>query len=182
VALSILATYSGDFLNNGGVIVGARTQPRYSTNDVPYNAITKLQDHKYQGAMVEGVHGWWLPYSYEEMDYRIDLLGNSEATALRVAGQFANANGALVITLNAVVEFYSPLQIFGHSPGPFSSDEYLELLHTMDRLPAFTCNPNHREIFGQLWDKAVGFTRSGVKYLVEHPEVAAKIAAMFLAA
>lgn len=180
-ALSVLATYSGDFLNNGGVIASARTQPKYAFNDVPYDALTKLQDHKYQGPMVDGAYAWWLPYSYEEMDYRTDPLASASATQLRVAGQFANANGALQITVCAVVEFYSPLQIFSHEPGPFSSDEYLELLHALDRIPAATCNPGHREVFSALWDKGVSLARSGVGYLIEHPEMIAKIAALFLA-
>lgn len=180
-ALSVLATYSGDFLNNGGVIAAARTQPKYAFNDVPYTSLTKLQDHKYQGPMVDGAYVWWLPYSYEEMDYRTDTLAHSQATQLRVAGQFANANGALQITVSAVVEFYSPLQIFSHEPGPFSSDEYLELLHALDKIPAATCNPGHREVFSALWDKGLSLARSGVGYLIEHPEMIAKMAALFLA-
>lgn len=180
-ALSLLATYSGNFLNNGGVIAAARTQPKYSYNDVPYSALTKLQDHKYQGPIVDGAYCWWMPYSYEEMDYRTDVLAPADATQLRVAGEFADDNGALVITVCAVVEFYSPLQIFSHEPGPFSSDEYLELLHALDKIPAATCNPGHRELFSAIWDKGLSVARQGVGYLIEHPEIVAKMAALFLA-
>lgn len=180
-ALSALVSYSGDFLNNGGVIASARTQPHYSYNEVPYDALTRLQDHKCQGPLLEGQYVWWLPYSYEEMDYRTDLLAPSNATALRVAGQFANATGAVVVTVCCVVEFYSPLQIFSHEPGPYSSDAYLALLHALDRLPAATCNPEHTELFSKLWDKGISAAKSGVQFLMENPAILAKIAAMILA-
>lgn len=177
-AMSMKVTYSGDFLNNGGVIVASRTQPTYVENDKPYDALTKLQDHKYQGAMVQGAYVWWLPYSYEEMDYRSVGVSPAKATQLRVAGEFANANGAVVVTLTCVVEFYSPLQIFCHEPGPFSSDQYLELLHALDRIPAATCNPSHSELFSSLWEKGVSAARSGVQFLLEHPEIALKLAGL----
>jgi len=79
-AMFMLASYSGNMFNNGGVIVAVRTQPGYSTNDIPYTVLTRLQDYKYQGPIVEGAYVWWLPYSYEEMDYRTDPLLYSEAT------------------------------------------------------------------------------------------------------
>lgn len=179
-AMSMKVSYSGNMLNNGGVIAAARTQPQYSFNDVPYDALTKLQDHKYQGPMVEGAYVWWLPYSYQEMDYKTNILDHSAATQLRAAGQFADASGAVVITLTCVVEFYSPLQIFSHEPSPSASDDYLQLLHALDRLPAATCNPSHTEILSGLWDKGISVAKGGVRFLLEHPEIVAKLAALFV--
>lgn len=181
IALSIKVSYSGNMLNNGGVIAGARTQPQYSFDDLPYEALTKLQDHKYQGPMVEGAYVWWLPYSYAEMDYKTNILDHSAATQLRVAGEFADASGAVQVTVTSVVEFMSPLQIFNHDHGPCATDEYLQLLHALDRLPAATCNPSHTEILSALWDKGVSVAKGGVRFLMEHPELVAKLAAMFLA-
>lgn len=181
-ALSALVTYSGNMFNNGGVLAAARTRERYSYVDPsPYESLTRLQDHSYRGPLKEGGYVWWLPYSLEELDFRCPF-DSEGGTELRVAGEFADETGALQVTLTAVVEFYSPLQIFEHEVGPPLTDAFVLAYHGLDLFPAALCNPSHTKTLSRAIRKAAAAAArlgKGVgSFLISHPEVAEELFAM----
>jgi hypothetical protein len=181
-AMSILATYSGNEFNNGGVIAAARTRANFAIPvDDQYDALTRLQDHVYRGPAKMGAYAWWLPNSIEELDFR----GPREViptTDLRVAGVFADASGSLQVTVAMTVEFYSPSQIFEHIPASPMSDEYEAVLHMLDRIPAASCNPSHLDLIKKGIAAAMRVAKKtalkgvnmGVDYLINNPEVIAQ--------
>lgn len=170
-AMSMLVSYSGNMLNNGGVIAAARTQPHYIVTGNAYEALNLLQDHKYSGPLSTGAYCWWLPGAYGEMDFASKPVETTLQTALHCAGQFVDATGSVTVTLTATVEFYSPLQIFSHITGPESTPEYFALLHLLSLAPAATCNPSHLDVFKGLLTKARGAYRAGESFVQDHPEV-----------
>lgn len=163
VALSLLASYSGNQFNDGGVIAAARCQAGYVFGDDPYSSLTKLVDHQYHGPMKTGAYVWWLPNSFAEREYLLQGQTPPSATNLRIAGNFSDPDGSLQITITTVIEFYSPLQIFSHIIGPVVSEAFYAALHALDSIPAATCNPLHTDLLkllGKSLKKAVGFAAS----------------------
>lgn len=173
-AMSALTTYSGNMFNDGGVLACARTRADHLYEDAAYTSLSKLVDHAYHGSMKDGCYAWWLPYSLEEMEFvppRSDLWD----TELKVAGIFTDAAGQVQVTVTAVVEFYSPLQIFEHNIGPPLTDEFIRAYHALDRLPACTCNPLHTEILQGIVSGLKKGARATGSFLLDNPQVLLKI-------
>lgn len=184
-ALSLLVSSVANVINTGGVIAGARVRPHWYPTTTVYQALTQLQDHSYRGPLKDGAYVWWLPYDIQEMDF--DTRDSAHQTRLVVAGEFADPDAVLQITVALTVEFYSPLQIFEHEVGPPLTDDFVKLYHGLDRLPAASCNPLHDNIVGVVGKlmKGAGSTAKGVanasvKYLLDHPEIIAGLLAGLL--
>ncbi len=177
-ALSALASYSGNQFNNGGVIAAARTRAGFAYDDNnAYQALSKLQDHSYRGPIRDGAYVWWLPYDLDELDFRGALDTPSE-TELRIAGEFADADGALQVVLTMTVEFYSPLQIFEHEVGPALTDDFVRAYHRIDSMPAATCNPQHTKILRGILNSAGRGAKGAAKTVLSNPELMAALLAM----
>lgn len=179
-SLSLLCSYSGNEFNDGGVIAAARVQPGFSMLGNGYEVINRLPDHSYHGPLKHGSYSWWLPGAYEELDFAPVTSPRPEETSLVAAGVFSDATGSLEITMTAIVEFYSPLQIFSHNYGPAWTPETSSLLHDLNMIPAATCNPDHDDLFRQLVRKGEQVLRAGADYVVRNPEVIAKVLSAFL--
>jgi hypothetical protein len=172
-AASVLASFSGNELENGGTIAAARTRKGYVYDETdPYTALTKLQDHSYRGVLKLGAYVWWLPYDLEEMDPRPPH-HSQNGTELHLAGHFDDANGSLEVTLCMTVEFYSPLQIFEHQPGPPLDDNFVRAYHALDVAEAATCNPKHGSILKKSISKVGKAAKGTSKFLLDNPELLA---------
>jgi hypothetical protein len=176
-ALSVLATFTGNQFNDGGVIAAARTRAGYFYPGQPYESLTRLTDHRYYGKAKEGAYAWWLPYSLQELNFKRPFTSQDE-TELRIAGIFDDTDGQLQITVSMVVEFYSPLQIFEHKPGPSLTDAFQAAYHAMDTFPAATCNPAHTKILKGILGKAADGARGAAKIMLSHPELLAALLAV----
>lgn len=177
-ALSILASYSGNMFNNGGLIAAARVRKNYCYDEnTPYNSLTKLQDHAYRGVLKDGAYVWWLPYSLDELNFRSPY-SPVDDTELRMAGIFEDLSGQLQLTLTMTVEFYSPLQIFEHKVGPPLLDAFTAAYHILDGVPAATCNPKHTEILKGVLGTAKKAAGGAANLLTKHPELAYALLAM----
>lgn len=169
-ALSTLVSYVGNEFNNGGVIAAARVRDYFPLGD-PYEQLTKLQTKSYNGALKTGAYAWWLPYDFDELEFRHPLATPLNETSLMFAGRFSDPEGALRITVTMVVEFYSPLQIFEHLPGPALTDAFVRLYHGLDGVPAAMCNPSHKQVLKSVLKKARSGAKAGVSYLAANPDV-----------
>lgn len=175
-AMSILASYSGNKFNSGGVIASARVRPGYTPSKDVYESITQLTDHNYRGPMETGTYVWYLPSTLQELESRgTESVVKDDLTSLIVAGQFTDEEGALQITLSVVVEFYSPRQIFEKEVSPPLTDEFVRAYHALDTLPAGFCNPDHKELLKKLIDGSRKMARTGGEFLMSHPEVLAAL-------
>jgi hypothetical protein len=175
--MSVLASFTGNQFNDGGVIAAARTRASYTFTGQPYESLTQLQDHSYNGPIKTGAYAWWLPYSIEELEFR-DFFEQTLGTELRMAGIFEDAAGQLKISLAMTVEFYSPLQIFEHEPGPPLTDAFIQAYHALDHFPACTCNPSHSNILKGILSRAAKAAKGGGNFLLKHPEI---VTALFAA-
>lgn len=176
-AMSILATYSGNKFNSGGVIASARVRPGYKAGPDVYESLVQLTDHVYRGPMETGTYVWYLPTTLHELESRgvYDAV-RDDLTSLIVAGQFTDPEGSLQITLSEVVEFYSPKQIFEKEVSPPLTDEFVIAYHALDSLPAGLCNPEHKELLRKLIENGLKAARKGGKFLIAHPELLSALA------
>lgn len=172
-AMSVLASYRGNLLENAGVIAGARAPAGWrGIDDNLYSSICRLPENKYKGPIVEGVYVWWLPMDGDELDFRDPApVSSSEVTSLYIGGQFGDANGSLEVTVDLIVDFYSPLQIFERKLFPPMTDAYFMLLHDLSQLPASTCNPRHLDILKKGVKTAASGLMKGYDLALKHPEV-----------
>lgn len=179
-ALSMLASYSGSTLDNGGTIAAARVRRgfRYDA-DSEYSALTKLQDHAYRGTLKEGAYVWWLPYDFSELDPRPPVVYD-EGTEIHMAGHFDNADASLQLTVTMTVEFYSPLQIFEHEVGPALTDDFVRGYHALDAVPAATCNPKHDSLLRKIVKSGSKAAKSAGSFALSHPEIVTMLASSLL--
>lgn len=177
-AMSILVSYTGNQFNNGGVIAAARVRPGYTYPAAPFESLTQLVDHSYNGPLKDGSYVWWRPSSVSEFDFK-GPFDSVAGTTLRVAGKFSDPNGAIKITLKLVVEFYSRLQIFSRDVFPPLIDDYTMEFIRLESLPAATCNPSHSEIFRKLVKGAAQATKAGAQYAMANPELIKTMLNMF---
>lgn len=178
-AMSALVSYTGNQFNNGGVIAAARVRPGYAYPNAPFESLTQLTDHSYNGPLKDGAYVWWRPSSVSELDF-IGPLDQAAGTTLRVAGKFADPNGSIKITLKLVVEFYSRLQIFSRDVFPPMIDDYTIEFVRLECLPAATCNPSHSEIFKRLVKGAAQAAKSSAQYALANPELVRSMLNMFV--
>jgi hypothetical protein len=170
-ALSVLASYSGNQFNDGGVIAAARVRSNFCYEGAHYESLTALQDHSYKGPIKLGAYAWWLPYSIDELEFRhpFDV---DHGTDLRIAGIFEDDAGQLQVSIAMTVEFYSPLQIFEHEPGPALDDSFVRAYHSLDHFPAATCNPKHTEILKSILKSAAKGAKGAGSFLLNNPQMA----------
>lgn len=177
-AMSMLATYTGSTLNNGGVIAAARLQP--GIPDVGgnlYSALAKLPSDEYHGPLREGAYVWWLPRDLTEVDFSDgdESVLHKTSSSLAIAGVFTEADCSVEITVQIQFEFYTPLQLFEKRLFPMYSPLYSEFYSLMNSLPAASCNPSHWELLKKAITKgasgAAKLLKGGVEYGIKHPEV-----------
>lgn len=172
-AMSLLVSYRGNMLENAGVIAALRAPSKWvPTGNNLYNSITSVVDDQYHGPLINGAYVWWLPQDLEDLDF-ISTHGQSddERTALFIGGIFGDDNASMEVTVDVVVDFYSPLQIFERMNFPPSTEVYRRLYHELSLLPAATCNPSHLDLLKKVGKKAAKGTVKGVRYLQAHPAI-----------
>lgn len=171
-AMSVLASYRGNLLEQAGVIAALRapTNWTYSAPNL-YEAITKVPDDQYHGPLMKGAYTWWLPQDLEDLDFRSSIEPENEATSLYVGGVFGDSQGSLEITIDVVVDFYSPLQIFERKVFPVMSDPYRQMIHELSLLPAATCNPSHLEVLKKAGKIAANTAVKGLNFAANNPQV-----------
>ncbi len=172
-ACSVLATYRGNLLEGAGVIAALRTANRWIPRGVDlYSSICSVPEDRYKGPLHQGAYVWWLPYDGDELDFRPPRETVPEGNCLYIAGQIDDPQGALEVTVDMVVDFYSPLQIFERKIFPPMTDEYHQMLHYLSTLESATCNPKHLDTLKKVIRGAGQAAYAGASWLVAHPEYA----------
>lgn len=175
-AMSILASYTGNALESGGVIASTRVPSHWSPDqDTVYASICKLPPSEfYRGPIINGAYAWRLPLDLDEMEF-IDIAAKPvDMTNLVVAGIFGDNESSIEVTVNVVVEFVSTLQIFDKQRNPAFTDAYSNLMHHLAKIPCATCNPKHSSLLNALKGgakTAAKAIRVGSDIIRKHPEL-----------
>lgn len=170
-AMSVLASYRGNYLANAGVIAAARAPESWVPSEANmYSSICKLPEDRYKGPIMEGAYVWWLPGDEGELDFSPNGSG-PERTSLYLGGEFGDADGSLEVTIDVVADFYSPLQIFERKYYPAISPEFYEALQEISSLPAATCNPKHLDLLKKGAGKLARGVVSGIDLAKRNPEL-----------
>lgn len=175
-ALSMLASYRGNMLENAGMIAGARVPSHWRPNGATmYESLCRLPPSDFhKNPLQEGAYVWRLPYDLQEWEF-IPVNRDPEVlTNLVIAGYFGDADAGLDITVTAVVEFYSPLQLFERNPCPAFTDAYELALRSLLELPPATCNPAHDKLVRLLKSGAAGAAKAlrlSAAFARAHPEL-----------
>jgi hypothetical protein len=173
-ALSLLTTYMGNDVANGGVIASARltpgTTPAHAYQGDMYAWIQTLPKSNYHGPLKEGSYVWWCPQSTREIlprSYKGDWDVYGEQTSLLTVFRRDSANDAtyglqnMRIMIQQHTEVWNDSNLYEHEIRPYVA--YLEkMLHVLVQQTAATENATHLRILQRL--------KKGLRALVTNPE------------
>lgn len=158
-ALSVLTTYQGSDLNNGGQISSARLPTGAGISDAPlgdvYDYLASLPAYAGDYALKEGSYVWWLPDSLAEYDfkpYRETNLFNSSSLVTAVSRKIADDGETIRIRIAGHFETLTRSQQY-HTEVTSYNPMLPEMIALAKTLPAVTCNPEHVGFFTRMWRK-----------------------------
>lgn len=156
VASSLLCTYMGSTLNNGGQITSTRLPPgawRGVVGDYQV-AASRIYD-TYDGPLSEGSYAWNLMQSFSEFDFIDSTL---------MAPDLLDTHGCVVMnckrddpTQTMRARIFLNVEGFGTNT-PFEmkytmyNPHFWEMIHFLRALPAATDNPEHSNIIDKICD------------------------------
>jgi len=160
IAQSLLVTYRGSTLDNGGLIATARVPA--STNAIGaksdisadlaaggsqyYNWISSLQNNRYDGPLKTGAYSWYL--GDDESDY---FYKNTEDQALDLphlvaafSSSTANAENNVRIKVISHIQFKSNSNLYPQEVSPYMKDLPM-LPHILSLVNSSYCNEMHKK-------------------------------------
>jgi len=155
-ALSLLYTYQGSDLDNGGQIAAARLPPRLNPMLEEadfYGALAELPTYNGDYPLKLGAYVWWMPESSREFDYGLysHTTPKIPKSTIWVAG---NHNVKTVCRARIVAHFETLTRSQQYTTKVSDSNPLLpDLLSMAKTLPAVSENPEHKGFFSKLWGK-----------------------------
>lgn len=184
VGQSLLLTYTGSMLDNGGDIAIARVSSSW-TPDVGmsvYDSIMKLpKTRRYSGRVSKGAHCYWCPETVE--DFEPKLYGGNynqiEKPSLKIvaAGTLDDPDESVLLQLETIVEFQSDEPSYAsvaYAPPWNSFDIALQLLARSNPCGE---NPSHLKKIRKFLQKEV---KQFIQYGIENPAAIAGVVAKVL--
>jgi hypothetical protein len=146
-ALSVLCTYQGADLQNGGQVAAARLgmalSPLRSPNGEVYQYLSSLPFYKDDYALRDGIYAWWLPDSIQEHFYRDYRQPRSDdistESCLQVAMFRDNPNQTVRLKIIQNFEFVTRSRLYASKTGP-NNPAYHTVIGALKVLPAVTKN------------------------------------------
>jgi hypothetical protein len=164
IALSLLTSYMGSTLENGGLIASARVPRGFSVftaaSDTDYyTALASLTRSTFDGPLRTGSYVWWLPTEVQDKDFKHAEVNRRiyDETTLWVSTVRDDPTQTVRVRAVQVVEFLTSSPTYTVGISNFDPDLPLLLRFMMTRLPAATENDLH--------DKLKGFLKKGWKKL-----------------
>jgi hypothetical protein len=168
-ALSLLATYMGSTLSNGGNIALARLPMGANLASAPlgdyYAYIASLPVYAGDFALKDGGYAWWCPDSEQEYFFRpygyraCDDLRASSSLVVTMRRDEPQQTVRLRVDLH--VETQTRSALFTSLVSDYSA-AFPKALQLAKTLPAVSTNEEHKGIFSKLW--------SGIKGWVSKPQ------------
>lgn len=158
LAQSLLCTYTGSDLNNGGLIATARVpgdtvlgeksdQGASSPQGNPYyNWVASLSNNRYDGPVKQGSYSFYL--GQDEQDYfyrRVEDSISQDAPYLVSAFSTTDTGGVNLLRIKVItwVQFTTNNNIYSLQPSPYMRDVSM-LHHVLSFVPSSYCNPLHK--------------------------------------
>lgn len=156
VAQSMLCTFEGATLSNGGVIAAARlpgdtqigiTNNASNTWDGIYNYLASLPYHNYDGPVKTGAYAWYL--GDDERDYFYNPAGqlfNLDKPYLVSFFTTDDTTDANVVRIKVVtiVQFTTGNTVYSQSPSPYAADNAL-MHYMLSNIPGAFSNAGHMD-------------------------------------
>jgi hypothetical protein len=163
-ALTVLCTYMGSDLENGGQISAARLTMGFSPlravqGDV-YSNLASLPFYNDNFPLKDGIYLWWLPDSLQEYFYtpykksRSDHL--RENSILQVAMLRDNADQAVRLEIIQNLEVLTRSRLYSAKSGPINPS-FNTMIGPMKVIPAVTLNSRHKGILARAFGAAKGW-------------------------
>lgn len=184
VGQSLLLTYTGSMLDNGGDIAIARVSTAW-TPDVGtsvYDSIMKLpKTRRYSGRVSKGAHCYWCPETVEDFEPKLYGAGYQalEKPSLKIvaAGSLDDPNESILLQLETIVEFQSDEPSYAsvaYAPPWNSFDIALQLLARANPCGE---NPSHLKKIRKFLQKEV---KEFIQYGIDNPAAIAGVVAKVL--
>lgn len=163
-ALSVLCTYMGSDLENGGQIAAARLSMAYSPLRAPngdvYSNLASIPFYNDNFPLKDGIYVWWLPDSVQEYFYtpyrkaRSDDL--EQNSVLQVAMMRDNSNQAVRLEIVQNLEVLTRSRLYASKSGPINP-AFHTVIGAVKVVPAVTINRRHKGILGKAFGAAKGW-------------------------
>lgn len=170
LAQSLLVTYRGSTLENGGLIATARVPA--STNTIGaksdasadlaaggsqyYNWISSLQNNRYDGPLKTGAYTFFLGDDESDYFYRDTEDQRSDLPYMVAAFSSSTADAENNIRIKVIthIQYKSNSNVFAQSISPYMKDSRL-LPHILSLVPSSYCNMMHKKEIGE-YLKSIG--------------------------
>jgi len=194
VGMSVLATYTGPLLTNGGNIAcayvpGSTLQSSYFTN-APLSSTGAYQNWEnlsmvpgsYNGPISQGTYGWWSAEDNEDLEFKvpdsISLPGASRPPSIIVSGQYApgpitqdQTQTVIRLEVTTVYEVLTTSQLWA-SVQCVGSQHYMDQANSvLAQQPHCMANADHMQWMKDFWGgvkKGIGLLEAPAKMLYEN--------------
>jgi hypothetical protein len=171
-ALSLLASYVGSSLNDGGLITAARLPAGMSTADAVagdnYSFLSQLPVYANDNALRDGIYTWWCPDSSPEFFFkpysypRHTTLENVSCLALTLKRD--DPTQAVRIKVVQNIEVLSRSNLYTTAIGPVNP-MFPKTLQFAKLIPAVVENPKHRDILSKAFGGIVRFLKRPANWI-----------------
>jgi hypothetical protein len=164
VAQSLLLTFQGDTLTDGGQLAAVRTAGGQDPDDegwIDYTSISSLSNvnlNTFEGPLKYGAYGIWQGTSDNDYDYRNPAVVNDgQLPCLVVAGKSTSSSTTVRARVVTVVEWKSNKAFISTRPSVIDSD-MLETAHrALQAFPAWHENPTHKKDIAKFFNDVLDF-------------------------
>lgn len=180
-AQSLLLTYTGSMINNGGEIAIARVPATWSPDPgkTVYESILLLpRSRRYAGKVAKGAHCFWVPETVEDFDPKLYGIGYSlsEKPAYKIvaAGALDDPTESIMLQLETIVEFQTDAPSYAsveYAP-PWNSFDVA--LHALANINPCGENPSH---VAKIRKWAGSKLQQLMKWAIENPEFVSALTA-----
>lgn len=186
VGQSLLLTYTGSQINNGGEIAIARVYSNWQPlpGQTLYQAIMKLpKSRRYGGRAATGAHSFWVPATVEDLEPKLYGIDYSavERPSLKIvaAGALDDPTESIMLQLETIVEFSTDAPSYASvdfAPPWNNFDVALQL--------AATINPNgeNSKHLARIAKYTGAKARAALRYALDNPVAAASTIASIISA
>ena len=171
-AMSLLATYMGSTLANGGNIALARLPMGSSLSSAPsgdyYSYIAALPVYAGDFALKDGGYAWWCPDS--EQEYFFHPYGESASDDIRARSSLVctmrrdEPSQTVRLRVDLHVETQTRSALFTSLVSDASSS-FSKALQIAKTIPAVSINDTHRGFFGKIWDGVKNWAKNPTNWL-----------------
>lgn len=173
VGQSLLLTYTGSSLNNGGDIAIARVSSTWTPDpgQSVYEAILKLPStRRYSGMVKYGAHSFWAPETVEDFEPKLygEDYDSTEKPTLKIvaAGSLDDTGESVLLQMQTIVEYQTDSPSYASVEYAPPWDSFDVALHVLARMNPCGENPSHLKRIRKFLEPKV---KQMVQYAVENP-------------